>query len=149
MDAMVLATQKYLNENYGGKPGYNNVAENGNTGWATIYALTRALQIEFGLSAPADNFGNATTAAFKQRYPNGIKEQEAGAEETSRVAIYIDAAISDIKAARQNKKIREFKENVKASKVSKALADNYTAAAYGDPDDFGYWEETAKQFREG
>lgn len=65
------------------------------------------------------------------------------------VAIYIDAAISDIKAARQNKKIREFKENVKASKVSKALADNYTAAAYGDPDDFGYWEETAKQFREG
>lgn len=93
MDVMVLATQKYLNENYGGKPGYNNVAENGNTGWATIYALTRALQIEFGLSAPADNFGNATTAAFKQRYPNGIKEQEAGAEETSRVYAIIQGAL--------------------------------------------------------
>lgn len=93
MDVMVLATQKYLNENYGDKSGYNVIDENGITGWTTIYALTRALQIEFGISVPADNFGNATTAAFNQRYPNGIKEQEAGAEETSRVYAIVQGAL--------------------------------------------------------
>ncbi len=93
MDQMVLATQKYLNENYSGKSGYNTIAEDGITGWSTIYALTRALQIELGLSAPADNFGNASTNAFKQKYPNGVKEQESGAGKTSRVYAIIQGAL--------------------------------------------------------
>lgn len=93
MDQMVLKTQKYLNENYNGKHGYNTIAEDGATGWSTIYALTRAFQIELGLSAPADNFGNASTNAFKKKYPTGIKQQDADATETSRVYAIIQGAL--------------------------------------------------------
>ncbi len=62
-------------------------------------------------------------------------------------AVYIRSAIDDIRAARRERAVREFKEAVKADKVSRALADFYTAAAYGDPDDYTYWVETAKQFK--
>ena len=51
-DLMVLKTQQWLNKTYGGKTGYgSNINENGNTGWTTIYALTRALQIELGITS--------------------------------------------------------------------------------------------------
>ena len=93
MDTMVLKTQQYLNTMYGGKAGYNPVTEDGLTGWSTIYALTRAFQIELGLSSPADNFGNATTAAFKQQYPNGIVQQTANDPATSRVYAIIQGAL--------------------------------------------------------
>ncbi|MBO5163214.1 MAG: hypothetical protein J6B75_02040 [Ruminococcus sp.] len=65
------------------------------------------------------------------------------------VAVYIKSAIDDIIAARHERAVREFKAAVEADKVSRALADFYTAAAYGDPDDCDYWEETAKQFMGG
>lgn len=58
MDVMVLKTQQYLNAIYGGNPDYNVVAENGLTGWSTIYALTRALQIYFSNSCFAFCIGN-------------------------------------------------------------------------------------------
>lgn len=64
------------------------------------------------------------------------------------VAVYIKTAIDDIKAARREKAVREFNAAVKADKVSRRLADYYTAAAYGDPDDFEYWMETAELFEE-
>ncbi len=64
MDQMVLKTQKWLNLNYKNKNGYNLVSENGTTGWPTIYGLTRALQIELGISDPADNFGPTTMSLF-------------------------------------------------------------------------------------
>jgi peptidoglycan hydrolase-like protein with peptidoglycan-binding domain len=64
MDEMVLNTQKWLNATYAGVSGYNEVTENGQTGWPTIYALTRALQIELGIAIPADSFGPATQAAY-------------------------------------------------------------------------------------
>ncbi|MCZ4246746.1 DUF1906 domain-containing protein [Bacillus amyloliquefaciens] len=65
MDEMVLETQQWLNETYKGRHGYNKVPENGKTGWDTIYGLTRALQIELGISEPADNFGPTTQRLFK------------------------------------------------------------------------------------
>lgn len=65
MDEMVLITQQWLNETYRGKHGYNPVEESGKTGWDTIYGLTRALQIELGISEPADNFGPTTQRLFK------------------------------------------------------------------------------------
>ncbi len=65
MDQMVLTTQKWLNSNYKNKHGYTLVPENGTTGWPTIYGLTRALQIELGISDPADNFGPTTMSLFK------------------------------------------------------------------------------------
>ena len=56
MDIWVLKTQQWLNKPYTGKYGYNTIEENGQTGWDTIYALLRALQIEEGIAEPADNF---------------------------------------------------------------------------------------------
>lgn len=43
VDQMVLQTQQWLNNTYGNDSRFNRVEENGQTGWATIYALTRAL----------------------------------------------------------------------------------------------------------
>ncbi|OLQ46138.1 hypothetical protein BHT94_13550 [Bacillus licheniformis] len=65
VDEMVLITQQWLNDTYSGKHGYNPVEESGKTGWDTIYGLTRALQIELGISEPADNFGPTTQRLFK------------------------------------------------------------------------------------
>ncbi len=93
MDTMVLKTQKYLNATYGSNPGYNTIAEDGMTGWSTIYALTRALQIELGISNTADNFGNATVAAFIQQYPNGIIQQSSSDTSKSRVYAIIQGAL--------------------------------------------------------
>ena len=75
-DPMVLKTQQWLNKTYSGKEGYgNNIPENGNTGWTTIYALLRAFQIELGIKSTANAFGPSTIAKFKERFPEGIKQQ--------------------------------------------------------------------------
>lgn len=65
MDIWVLRTQQWLNTTYTGRHGYNVIEENGNTGWSTIYALTRALQIEEGIADPVDNFGPTTERLFE------------------------------------------------------------------------------------
>lgn len=79
MDKMVLATQEWLNKTYGNDSRFNKLdLENkkikGKTGWPTIYALTRALQIELGITNTADNFGPTTQKLFKtikkQSYPS-------------------------------------------------------------------------------
>ncbi|MFR0555681.1 hypothetical protein [Pseudoscardovia radai] len=69
---MVKKTQQWLNATYGDKTGFGSVEENGQTGWPTIYALTRALQIELGITNTANNFGPGTQARFTNRWPNGI-----------------------------------------------------------------------------
>ncbi|PWG59249.1 glycoside hydrolase domain-containing protein [Bifidobacterium catulorum] len=65
-DSMVLKTQKWLNRTYGGDSRYNRIAEDGVTGWGTINALTRAMQIELGLTSTADNFGPSSQAAYSK-----------------------------------------------------------------------------------
>lgn len=96
MDEMVYKTQQWLNKTYGGKEGYNsldlsNESLKGRTGWTTIYALTRAFQIELGITSTADNFGSGTIAKFKEKYPNGI--QPAGADATHNVYGIIQGAL--------------------------------------------------------
>jgi hypothetical protein len=59
-DPQVEFSQQYLNATYGGRPGYVAVPENGQTGWPTVFGITRALQIELGISAPSNNFGDGT-----------------------------------------------------------------------------------------
>ena len=56
VDQMVLATQNWLNDTYGGDSRFELVPENGKTGWATIYGLLRALQIELGIQNTSNNF---------------------------------------------------------------------------------------------
>lgn len=76
-DQMVLKTQQWLNTTYGSKTGFGSVSENGRTGWDTINALIRALQIELGITATANNFGAGTQSRFKNRWPNGISKNDS------------------------------------------------------------------------
>ncbi len=76
-DQMVLKTQQWLNTTYGSKTGFGSVSENGRTGWDTINALIRALQIELGITATANNFGAGTRSRFKNRWPNGISKNDS------------------------------------------------------------------------
>lgn len=66
MDPMVLQVQEYLNNTYGSRAGYTVAPETGKTGWSTMYSLTRALQIELGITSPSDSFGPMTASQYKQ-----------------------------------------------------------------------------------
>lgn len=66
MDEMVYKVQQWVNRTYSGKNGYQVIPENGKTSWTTIYALTRALQIELGIKNPVNNFGPSTEARYKE-----------------------------------------------------------------------------------
>ncbi|MCU9968256.1 glycoside hydrolase domain-containing protein [Mobiluncus mulieris] len=92
-DKMVLATQKWLNRTYKNRTGFGSVAEDGRTGWNTINALIRALQIELGITATANNFGPGTISRFKVAWPNGIKQQNDSAKDTSNVFGIIQGAL--------------------------------------------------------
>lgn len=59
-------------------------------------------------------------------------------------AVYIT---SEDEAARKENKVREFKIAVEKNRKSQALADYYTDVAYGDPDDYDYWDDTAELFK--
>lgn len=70
MDIWVAAAQMWVNSTYAGRPGYVTVPETGQTGWPTMYALTRALQIELGISTPSDNFGAGTLSSLTSQVGN-------------------------------------------------------------------------------
>lgn len=92
-DAMVEKAQKWLNQTYGGRAGYgNNIVEDGLTGWGTINAFIRALQLELGITATANNFGPGTEAAFKSRFPNGVHQQSSDDETESNIYSIIQGA---------------------------------------------------------
>lgn len=95
MDQMVLKTQQWLNRAYRGMTGWydKDIPENGDTGWRTINALTRALQIELGITNTADNFGATTTARFNSRFPNGVKQQDSNDETGSNIYSIIQGAL--------------------------------------------------------
>ncbi|MFF4256960.1 glycoside hydrolase domain-containing protein [Streptomyces sp. NPDC001663] len=66
-DEMVEQAQRFINSyNIDGIP---KVEVNGRTSWTVMYALTRALQYELGLTTLADSFGPATLAALQSRFP--------------------------------------------------------------------------------
>lgn len=93
MDKMVVKTQEWLNSTYGNDSRFNKLVVDGKTGWTTIYALTRALQIELGITTTADNFGPTTISKFKSKYPNGIKQQEDNALQEDNVYAIIQGAL--------------------------------------------------------
>ncbi|MYQ43032.1 Putative peptidoglycan binding domain-containing protein [Streptomyces sp. LamerLS-316] len=69
-DEMVLRAQRFINATYGNGAtlGISKLAEDGKTGWPVMYALTRALQYEMGITALSDAFGPATLAAIASTY---------------------------------------------------------------------------------
>ena len=92
-DKMVEKTQQWLNDNYKGKTGYDEIPVTGITGWTTIYALLHALQIELGITATADNFGPSTIARFNARFPEGIKQQDYPSEKEENIYGIIQGAL--------------------------------------------------------
>ncbi|MER5446237.1 glycoside hydrolase domain-containing protein [Streptomyces sp. NPDC002764] len=67
-DEMVLRAQKFVNQVYGSKIGMT-VTEDGRTSWNTMYALTRALQYELGITPLSNTFGLTTLSTLKSKYP--------------------------------------------------------------------------------
>lgn len=69
-DEMVQRAQAFVNTTYndGATLGISKLEENGRTSWAVMYALTRALQYEMGISALSDAFGATTMATIAQKY---------------------------------------------------------------------------------
>ncbi|MFE9295356.1 glycoside hydrolase domain-containing protein [Streptomyces niveus] len=69
-DEMVRLAQRFINTTYGNGAtlGISKLNENGQTGWTVMYALTRALQYEMGISSLSDSFGPATLAAIGEKY---------------------------------------------------------------------------------
>lgn len=61
---MVLTAQRWVNATYGSVSGYNKCPEDGSTGWATVFSLTRALQHELGIAALSDSFGPTTLSTL-------------------------------------------------------------------------------------
>lgn len=70
VDQWVLASQKWVNSTYEGISGYVSAPETGVTGWGTIFALTRALQIELTITDRSDNFGAGTYSTLNSKYPS-------------------------------------------------------------------------------
>lgn len=70
-------SQNWLNTTYGGELGYVPAPTDGFTGWDTMYSLTRALQIELGISSPSDTFGSLTLSTLTSH--GNIKSTESNA----------------------------------------------------------------------
>lgn len=69
-DERVLQVQEWLNQTYGDDSRFNKIEEDGLTGWSTIYALRRALQIELGIEETSNSFG-PTTYSLCPTIPQG------------------------------------------------------------------------------
>ncbi|MEU1573086.1 glycoside hydrolase domain-containing protein [Streptomyces collinus] len=70
-DEMVRRAQQFINGTYdkGAKLGISRLVEDGETGWTVMFALTRALQYELGISSLSDNFGPGTLSTLQSKYP--------------------------------------------------------------------------------
>jgi peptidoglycan hydrolase-like protein with peptidoglycan-binding domain len=64
---MVEQGQRWVNNTYGAVAGYQRCAEDGLTGWNTMYSLTMGLQHELGISPVAAAFGPTTLARLTAR----------------------------------------------------------------------------------
>ncbi len=71
VDELVLRAQRFINSTYadGATLGISKLEENGRTGWPVMYALTRALQHEMGITTLSDAFGPTTLSTLQSKYP--------------------------------------------------------------------------------
>lgn len=93
MDEMVLRVQNWLNLTYKGKPGYNQITADGQTGNATFTALTKALQIECGLTTIDGVFGDATITAMKSKFPTVSQVPDVNAAKESNMHGLVQGAL--------------------------------------------------------
>jgi peptidoglycan hydrolase-like protein with peptidoglycan-binding domain len=65
------------------------VDEDGNTGWDLMYALTRALQYELGITGLSNNFGPTTMSRLESRWPSiGFRDTPANVTMIIQSALY-------------------------------------------------------------
>ncbi|HDX9612639.1 TPA: DUF1906 domain-containing protein, partial [Bacillus toyonensis] len=69
MDQMVKQAQEWVNSTYKGRAGYDEIKVTGTTGWSTMWALTKALQLELGITATSTRFGDGTLAELAKKCP--------------------------------------------------------------------------------
>lgn len=69
MDELVLRAQQFVNNTYSDLIG-TTLEEDGQTGWGTMYALTRALQYELGITSLSNSFGPTTLSTLRAAYPS-------------------------------------------------------------------------------
>lgn len=69
-DEWVYNSQVWLNVHYTPVSGFTPVDEDGETGWQTMFGLTRALQHELAITALSDNFGSTTLSRLTSRIGN-------------------------------------------------------------------------------
>lgn len=69
-DEMVQRAQRFINTTYnnGATLGISKLEENGQTGWPVMYALTRALQYEMGITSLSNSFGPTTLSTIAAKY---------------------------------------------------------------------------------
>ncbi|MFD8087168.1 glycoside hydrolase domain-containing protein [Kitasatospora sp. NPDC059722] len=70
-DEMVRLAQRFVNTTYnnGATLGISKLDEDGRTGWTVMYALTRALQYEMGITSLSNSFGPTTLSTLQAKYP--------------------------------------------------------------------------------
>jgi len=88
VDQMVLKAQQWVNATYGSVSGYNRCSEDGQTGWQTIYSLTRALQHELGITSLSDNFGPTTTSKLNAYGNVGVSSGNMNMRTIAEAALY-------------------------------------------------------------
>ncbi|WP_432828271.1 glycoside hydrolase domain-containing protein [Dactylosporangium sp. CA-092794] len=88
MDEMVLRAQRWVNATYSSVPGYNRCAEDGSTGWQTMFSLTRALQIELGITSLSDNFGPTTFARLSAHGNVGAASPNVNIRKIAEAGLY-------------------------------------------------------------
>lgn len=69
VDSWVQKSQIWVNDRYKGVAGFVPAPTDGRTGWKTMFALTRALQHELGITSLSDNFGPTTFARLAKQFP--------------------------------------------------------------------------------
>lgn len=86
-DPWVTNAQTWINTTYGHIPAIGTVPTDGKTGWPIMYALTRALQRELGITSLSDTFGETTLGMLGAMAPIGATPP-AGGETSAAVKKY-------------------------------------------------------------
>lgn len=87
-DERVRDVQNWLNNTYGSNANWVQVDADGQTGFYTVKALVRALQIELGIEVDG-TFGNGTKNGFNTRFPNGLSKNTDATEQSTKNIIAI------------------------------------------------------------
>ncbi|MFE0819588.1 glycoside hydrolase domain-containing protein [Streptomyces sp. NPDC058847] len=88
-DEMVRSAQRFVNSVYGEAKIGMEVEEDGKTGWQLMYALTRALQYELGITDLSNAFGPKTLSNLQATWPSiGFRDTPANVTMIIQSALY-------------------------------------------------------------